>query len=49
MEEIEFELPRGYTDKEGKLHNTGVLRYATGLDREALDKVVSQNPRSANT
>ena len=49
MEEIEFELPRGYTDKEGKLHNTGVLRYATGLDREALDKVVSHNPSTANT
>ena len=49
LEEIEFELPRGYKDKDGKVHKTGVLRHATGLDREALDKVVSQNPSMANT
>lgn len=49
VEEIEFELPRGYKDKEGTVHKFGVLRHANGLDREALDKVVSQNPSMANT
>lgn len=49
MEEVEFELPRGYKDKDGVVHKFGVMRYATGLDREALDKVVSQNPSIANT
>ena len=49
VEEIEFELPRGYKDKEGTVHKFGVLRHATGLDREALDKVVTQNPSMANT
>lgn len=49
LEEVEFELPRGYKDKEGKLHKTGVMRHATGLDREVLDKMVSQNPSMANT
>lgn len=49
VEEIEFELPRGYKDKEGTVHKFGVLRHANGLDREALDKVVTQNPSMANT
>lgn len=49
LEEIEFELPRGYTDKEGNLHKNGVLRLATGLDREILNKSFTQNPSVANT
>lgn len=49
VDEIEFELPRGYTDSEGKTHTTGILRHATGLDREALDKMITQNPSVANT
>ena len=49
VEEVEFELPRGYKDKDGKIHKTGVMRHATGLDREVLDKMVSQNPSMANT
>lgn len=49
LEEVEFELPRGYKDKDGKIHKTGVMRHATGLDREVLDKMVSQNPSMANT
>lgn len=49
VDEIEFELPRGYKDKDGNLHKTGILRHATGLDREALDKVITQNPSVANT
>ena len=40
---------QGYKDKEGTVHKFGVLRHATGLDREALDKVVTQNPSMANT
>lgn len=49
VEEIEFELPRGYRDKEGTVHKFGVLRHATGLDREALDRMITQNPSVANT
>lgn len=49
LEEIEFELPKGFRDKEGKVHKEGVLRYATGLDREVLSKLITQNPSLANT
>lgn len=49
VEEVEFELPRGCKDKEGKLHTTGILRHPVGLDREVLDKMVTQNPSVANT
>ncbi len=30
--EFEFTLPRGYVDKEGKVHNKGVMRLATAKD-----------------
>jgi hypothetical protein len=30
--EHEFELPRGYVDKEGNLHRQGVMRLATAAD-----------------
>lgn len=49
IEEIEFELPRGVRDKEGKLHKNGIMRHATGLDRELLSKTLTQNPSVANT
>jgi len=33
--EFEFTLPRGYVDKEGNLHKTGVMRLATAKDEIA--------------
>jgi hypothetical protein len=33
--EFEFTLPRGYVDKESKLHKTGVMRLATAKDEIA--------------
>lgn len=33
--EFEFTLPRGYVDKEGNLHNQGVMRLATAADEIA--------------
>lgn len=30
--EFEFTLPRGYVDREGNLHRTGVMRLATAKD-----------------
>ena len=33
--EFEFELPRGYMDKEGNLHKKGVMRIATAKDEIA--------------
>ena len=48
-EEIEFELPKGYRDKDGNLHTRGTLRYPIGLDRELLDSVTKRNMATANT
>ena len=33
--EFEFTLPRGYVDKDGNLHKTGVMRLATAKDEIA--------------
>jgi hypothetical protein len=30
--EIEFELPKGYVDRDGDLHRSGVMRLATAAD-----------------
>jgi hypothetical protein len=30
--EIEFELPKGYVDRDGNLHRTGAMRLATAAD-----------------
>lgn len=49
LDEIEFELPRGYRDKEGNIHKIGILRQPIGLDREILSKMITQNPSMANT
>jgi hypothetical protein len=32
LTEIEFELPKGYVDRDGDLHRTGVMRLATAAD-----------------
>lgn len=41
-----FVLPRGYVDREGKLHRDGFMRLATGRDEIApqMDPRVRQNP-----
>lgn len=46
---IEFELPKGYRDKDGEIHKTGELRHTMGYDREVLSKMITQNPSVANT
>lgn len=46
---IEFELPKGYKDKDGILHTSGELRFPTGLDREVLDPLARKNLGQANT
>lgn len=47
--EMDFELPRGYVDKDGKVHKVGKLRYPNGFDREILDTVAKTNLGTANT
>jgi len=47
--ELEFELPKGYTDKDGVVHTTGKIRFPNGLDREILDTVARKNLGTANT
>ena len=44
--EFEFELPKGYIDKEGNLHKKGLMRLATGGDEilPQKDPRVQQNP-----
>jgi hypothetical protein len=47
--EIEFELPKGYKDKNGNIHRNGKLRLPTGLDRELLDPAAKKNLGEGNT
>lgn len=47
--ELEFELPKGFTDKEGITHTIGKIRFPNGLDREILDAVARKNIGTANT
>ena len=49
VDEIEFELPRGYRDKEGEKHTKGVMRYPNGLDREVLGMMAKNNYAVAST
>ena len=44
--EYDFVLPKGYVDKEGSLHRTGVMRLATAADEilPMKDPRVKQNP-----
>lgn len=46
---VEFELPRGYKDKKGVVHNGGTMRLPTGIDREILMPLAKQNLAKANT
>lgn len=47
--EIPFELPRGYKDKKGVLHTTGMMRLPTGFDREVLTPLAKTNLAKAET
>lgn len=47
--DIEFELPRGYKDKKGVKHSTGIMRLPTGLDREILTPLAKSNLAKAET
>lgn len=47
--ELHFELPKGYVDKKGVKHTTGIMTYPNGLDREILDPVARKNLGEANT
>lgn len=44
--EFEFELPKGYVDKEGNLHKSGTMRLATAADEilPMKDPRVKSNP-----
>ena len=44
--EYDFVLPKGYVDKEGTLHRTGIMRLATAADEilPMKDPRVKQNP-----
>lgn len=44
--EFEFILPKGYVDKEGNLHKTGMMRLATAADEilPMKDPRIKQNP-----
>lgn len=44
--EFEFTLPKGYIDREGNLHRSGVMRLATAADEilPMKDPRVKQNP-----
>jgi len=52
-DEVPFELPRGYThrNRQGETHviKKGLLRLATGLDREVLTPLFKKNPGVAKT
>lgn len=49
LEEIPFELPKGFTDKDGNVLKKGKLRHPNGLDREILDGIARKNTGHANT
>lgn len=46
---IEFELPKGFRDKDGNILKKGKLRHPNGLDREILDGIARKNIGHANT
>lgn len=46
---ISFELPKGYTDKDGTVYRTGFMRIPIGIDQEVIDPLARRNPGVANT
>ena len=49
MREIPFSLPKGYKDKNGVLHNDGIMRRPNGLDAEVLTPLAKKNVAKAET
>lgn len=49
LREIPFELPKGYKDRKGVLHKTGVMRRPNGLDGELLTPIAKKNIAKAET
>lgn len=49
VREIPFELPKGYRDRKGVLHKTGIMRRPNGLDGELLTPVAKNNLAKAET
>lgn len=49
IEKVPFELPKGFVDKDGNVHKTGVIRRATGIDREVTIPVAKNNLSKAET
>lgn len=47
--EMDFELPKGYKDKQGNVHRLGKMRFPNGEDREVLDMTARNNMGTANT
>lgn len=46
---LDFELKKGYKDKDGEVHKFGKVRFPNGLDREILEPVARNNMGTANT
>lgn len=46
---LEFELRKGYKDKDGEVHKTGRVRFPNALDREIIEPVARNNMATANT
>lgn len=49
LREVPFELPRGYKDKKGIVHKSGIMRLPTGTDREILTPLAKKNLATAST
>ena len=46
---LEFELKKGYVDRDGEVHLTGRVRFPNGLDREIIEPIARNNLAIANT
>lgn len=46
---LPFELPDGYTDKDGETHKRGIIKLPNGDIEEKLATMLRQNPGKANT
>lgn len=44
-----FELPRGFKDKDGVIHKTGVIKHPKGIDREILGPTAQKNQAKGST
>ena len=46
---LEFELRKGYKDKDGEVHKLGKVRFPNAFDREIIEPVARNNIATANT